>query len=250
LANYANVTATLALIVALGGSAYAAVHLGKDSVGARQIKAGAVRSAEVKDDSLTGKDIDESKLNQVPSAANADDAATFQGFQPSHFLGESDTAVNADQLDGIDSTGFLLSNGKATDADKLDGIDSSQFTRGNSKVIEATSSPAASTNDNGFISTTDLDLDFNCPANPASNPSTVLVWNQGSAGTSEITIQHAGTVSHETKTGIGVKTVDLAAAGDFATVQIRKGTTVSTIWISAWNDASGCNAAANALTVH
>jgi hypothetical protein len=40
--TYANVIATLALFVALGGAGYAAVKLPKNSVGAKQLKAGAV----------------------------------------------------------------------------------------------------------------------------------------------------------------------------------------------------------------
>ena len=40
--SYANVTATLALLVALGGTSYAAVELAKNSVGSKQLKANAV----------------------------------------------------------------------------------------------------------------------------------------------------------------------------------------------------------------
>jgi hypothetical protein len=40
--TYANVVAKLALFVALGGSAYAATQLKKNSVGTRQLKNGAV----------------------------------------------------------------------------------------------------------------------------------------------------------------------------------------------------------------
>jgi hypothetical protein len=46
--TYANVIATLALFLALGGGAYAAIKLPKNSVGAKQIKKNAVRSAEIK----------------------------------------------------------------------------------------------------------------------------------------------------------------------------------------------------------
>jgi hypothetical protein len=81
--SYANVTATIALFIALGGSAYAAVHLPKNSVGARQIKPNAITSAKVKDQSLGGKDINLSTLGTVPSAANATHAAS------------SDTAASA-----------------------------------------------------------------------------------------------------------------------------------------------------------
>lgn len=55
--TYANVTATVALFVALGGSSYAALTLPRNSVGDRQIRAGAVRSSEVKDRSLRLRDL-------------------------------------------------------------------------------------------------------------------------------------------------------------------------------------------------
>jgi hypothetical protein len=50
--TYANVVATLALFIALGGSAYAALQLQKNSVGARHIKKNAVTSPKVKPGSL------------------------------------------------------------------------------------------------------------------------------------------------------------------------------------------------------
>lgn len=55
--SYANVTATVALFVALGGSSYAAITLPRNSVGDKQIRAGAVRSSEVKDRSLGLRDL-------------------------------------------------------------------------------------------------------------------------------------------------------------------------------------------------
>jgi len=54
--RYANVTSSLALFVALGGTGYAALKLPKNSVHAKQIAAGAVRSAEVKNHSLKPAD--------------------------------------------------------------------------------------------------------------------------------------------------------------------------------------------------
>ena len=63
LATFANVASMLALVVALSGSAYA-VGLAEDSVGARQIKKNAVRSAEVKNHSLKKKDF---KAGQLPA---------------------------------------------------------------------------------------------------------------------------------------------------------------------------------------
>src|SRR5947208_13916516 len=55
--TYANVTATIALLVALGGTSYAALKLPRNSVGSQQIRAGAVHSSEVRDRSLRLRDI-------------------------------------------------------------------------------------------------------------------------------------------------------------------------------------------------
>ncbi len=62
--SYANVIATLALFLALGGGAYAAIKLPKNSVGSKQIKKNAVTSAKVKNGSLTAKDF---KPGQIPA---------------------------------------------------------------------------------------------------------------------------------------------------------------------------------------
>jgi len=77
--SYANVVATLALFVALGGSAFAAVALTRNSVkskhiGAGQVKRsdigkGAVNSSKVKNLSLLAKDF---KAGQLPAGAKGD----------------------------------------------------------------------------------------------------------------------------------------------------------------------------------
>jgi hypothetical protein len=54
--TYANVMATSAVFIALGGSAYAAIKLPKNSVGSRQIKSNAISSSKVKDGSLKAMD--------------------------------------------------------------------------------------------------------------------------------------------------------------------------------------------------
>jgi hypothetical protein len=82
--TYANVVSTLCLFIVLGGGAYAATALPKNSVGAKQIKRNAVGAAElkrnavtsakVKNRSLTGADIAAGTLGKVGSATNADHA--------------------------------------------------------------------------------------------------------------------------------------------------------------------------------
>jgi hypothetical protein len=55
--SYANVIASAALFVALGGTGVAAVTLGRDSVGAAQIRSDAVRSSEIRDASIRAADL-------------------------------------------------------------------------------------------------------------------------------------------------------------------------------------------------
>ena len=62
--RYADVVATMALFLALGGSAYAATKLPADSVGAKELKHDAVSSEEVKDRSLLERDF---KAGQLPA---------------------------------------------------------------------------------------------------------------------------------------------------------------------------------------
>lgn len=62
--NYANVMATLAVFLALGGGAYA-VTAGKNTVTSKSIRTGAVKSPDVKNNGLKGIDIDESTLSGI-----------------------------------------------------------------------------------------------------------------------------------------------------------------------------------------
>jgi hypothetical protein len=55
--TYANITATIALFIALGGTSYAALQLPRNSVGSVQLRSGSVRSSEVKDRSLRTVDL-------------------------------------------------------------------------------------------------------------------------------------------------------------------------------------------------
>jgi hypothetical protein len=70
----AMVVACLALMVALGGTSYAAIKLPANSVGTKQLKKGAVTGVKVKKNALGGAQVNESTLGKVPSAGTADAA--------------------------------------------------------------------------------------------------------------------------------------------------------------------------------
>ena len=55
--TFANVTSVLALVVAIGGTSYAAVQLPKDSVGSKQIRSNAVKSPDIKDGAVKATDL-------------------------------------------------------------------------------------------------------------------------------------------------------------------------------------------------
>jgi hypothetical protein len=67
--TYANVMSTIAVFVVLGGGAYAAATLPKNSVGTAQLKKNAVTAAKVKDRSLLAKDFKAGQLAAGPTGA-------------------------------------------------------------------------------------------------------------------------------------------------------------------------------------
>ena len=83
--TYANVMSTLCFFLLLGGGAYAAGHLGKNTVGPKQLKKNAVITAKIKKEAitaakvkkgtLTGTQINLSTLGTVPKAESANSAA-------------------------------------------------------------------------------------------------------------------------------------------------------------------------------
>jgi hypothetical protein len=97
--NYANIVASVALFMALGGVSYAAGTAAKNSVkstsiGNGQVKnvdlgSNAVTSNKIKNNSVKGADILESSLSKVPSA------------------GKADLATNASRLGGLAATAFV-----------------------------------------------------------------------------------------------------------------------------------------------
>jgi hypothetical protein len=108
--TYANVMATVAVFIALGGASYAAFKLPKNSVGSKQlkknavttakIKKGAVTAAKVKSGTLTGSQIDASTLGTVPRAQMADTAGTATSLGPAEPWHEVGAAGEPQFLNG------------------------------------------------------------------------------------------------------------------------------------------------------
>jgi hypothetical protein len=95
--SYANVTATLALVLAIGGTSYAAVQLNGKS-----LKNRTVAGKKLKKNTVTGTEVNESKLGKVPRAARADSAATADAAT------NATTADNATKLGGQTAAFYQL----------------------------------------------------------------------------------------------------------------------------------------------
>lgn len=121
--TFANVMSVIALFCALGGGAYAAVTLPKNSVGSKQIKKAAVTNAKlaknavtgakVKDGSLTASDINISTLPKVGSATNADNAAHAGSADSATHAASADSATHATSADSATNADH------ATNADNI-----------------------------------------------------------------------------------------------------------------------------------
>jgi hypothetical protein len=95
--TYANVMATIAVFIALGGTGYAAAK-----INGKNIKSSTVSGKALKKDTLAGREIKESKLGKVPSALTADRALTT----PSAAFATA--AASADKVGGTSVTPINL----------------------------------------------------------------------------------------------------------------------------------------------
>ena len=100
------VIACLALFVALGGVGYAAATIGSaavvdNSLRSKDVRNNDLRGKDVRGNTLKGADVDESSLGKVPSAANADAAATAAQASNADNATNAANAANADTVGGI-----------------------------------------------------------------------------------------------------------------------------------------------------
>jgi hypothetical protein len=127
--TYANVVATLALFIAIGGaSAFAASQLGKNSVGSKQLKKNAVTAAKlkmnavttaklrneavtaqkIKKGTLTGAQIDSSTLGPVPVAESANTATVASSLPPAEAWHEVGTPGEPGFLNNWENLGGVV----------------------------------------------------------------------------------------------------------------------------------------------
>lgn len=103
--TYANVMATVAVFIALGGAAYAA-GLPKNSVGTKQLKNNAVTAAKIKNGTITGSKINLTTLGTVPSADTATTATSADTATNANNAKTAATAENSNTLGGTPASGY------------------------------------------------------------------------------------------------------------------------------------------------
>jgi hypothetical protein len=146
--SHGTIVAYLALFVALSGSAYAAATIGSgqiknNAILSKHIKPGEVKgtdiaadsmsSAKVAGNSLTGADINESSLGQVPLAGLA--ALATEANHSS----KADQATNAGHANSADQA---TDAGHATNSDQLGGLAPSSFlSAGNVRKVDFARTP-------------------------------------------------------------------------------------------------------------
>ena len=109
--TYANVMATLAVFLVLGGGAYAAIHLPRNSVSSRNIKNGEVKSQDVEDHGLSAKDLKVASLLDATSGRTK--ANSICGSLSSSFNPCADTEVKLNRPSKLFATGDAVADSGA-----------------------------------------------------------------------------------------------------------------------------------------
>lgn len=113
--TYANVMSSIAVFLVLGGAAFAAAKLPKNSVGTKQLKKNSVTTQKIKNGAVTGAKVNVSGFPKVPSATNADHAIN------------ADKATNANHATSADSAGHATSADSAGTASSVAGTTIKKF---------------------------------------------------------------------------------------------------------------------------
>jgi cytoskeletal protein RodZ len=152
------VVAVTALVSSFAGPAIAdqAAELAKRSklIPGSKIKPRSIAGNRLKANTVTGKEINESKLGKVPSAAKADSATTATSATHATTATNATNAARATSAataDNATNATSAVNAANAADAETLDGFDSSDFNTSLWAVVEATGTTATVIRGNGAI---------------------------------------------------------------------------------------------------
>jgi hypothetical protein len=140
--SHGTIVAYLALVVALGGTSYAAV-----AITGRQVKDSSLTGRDVRNGSLTGSDIRRRSvpLNRLSGTLPVGVAGPAGATGPRGPSGEPDYTRVYDK-EAADAR-FLAKTGQAADAQALDGLDGSAYAKGRVTTISASKSVATSSSE-------------------------------------------------------------------------------------------------------
>ena len=162
----AMIVALIALIVAMGGTGYAAIKLGRNSVGTKQIKKNAVTTSKVKNGSLRARDFPVGELPVGPQGAKGDPGANGADGAP---------ATSLWAIVGADGT---LNGGTATDASLAAGKYEVTFGRDVSKCAGVASVASSQGSGIGTVGNITLNVfvGFNRNGGAAQNVASVAAF--------------------------------------------------------------------------
>src|SRR4051812_40422732 len=194
--SYANVVATLALFVALGGTGYAASQITSKDVKNRSLKGG-----DLKKDTGTGAEIRDARLGGVPSAQNATTADVSKSAGTATTAGSAGSAATATLAD------------TAKDAQSLAGQGAGAFERATrTQFGKAPVGPAGESGEQVVLSWPELGAQVTSATNQAACPGgglRVAVKNTKASGASVRVFQA------DTGTGSGNEPVVAPAAKSY-----------------------------------
>jgi hypothetical protein len=175
--SYANVMATIAVLVALGGTATAAAL-----ITGRNVKNNSLTGADIKNRSLGGVDIRDSsllardiKFGQVALPSSVYDKTTSDG----RYLSKTGKATDSSHLNGIDSTGFVNGDGTVLTGARLVGSGKETLvTVTGNLMVEGSTADAGKNATLTFTNLSNVTLNF--ASSGGANPSSGTIAPGGS----------------------------------------------------------------------
>jgi hypothetical protein len=171
--TYANVVATLALFIALGGTSVAASSL----ISGSKIKKASIPGDRLKKHTLTSTQVDVAKLGTVPAAVHATAADAAGHASTADTAGSAAHATVADTTASATRATAADTAGHASDADTLGGLAASAFTR--TERFQVGSADSRSTTAQTLLDYPDINLRVETDG-AADFDTSVIVHNTGS----------------------------------------------------------------------